>query len=87
MGEDVAFTEINDKDGRMPVVGCIFKDGDFIFPEKEKEKEKEKDDVCHAYIDKVDTNTKQKNLLLSEATQKLQCCRKLLILVWSWVKK
>ena len=42
MGEDVAFTEINDKDGRMPVVGCIFKDGDFIFPEKEKEKEKEK---------------------------------------------
>lgn len=63
--EDVAFTEINDKDGRMPVIGCIFMDGDFILPEKEK------DDVCRAHIDKVDANTKQKNLLLSEATQKI----------------
>lgn len=62
-GEGVTFTEINDKDGRMPMIGCIFKDGDFISPEK--------DDVCRAYIDKVDADTKQKNLLLNEATQKI----------------
>ncbi|WP_234082210.1 tail fiber assembly protein [Enterobacter quasiroggenkampii] len=64
-GEGVTFTEINDKDGHMPMIGCIFKDGDFISPEKEK------DDVCRAYIEKVDADTKQKNLLLSEATQKI----------------
>lgn len=62
-GEGVTFTEINDKDGRMPMIGCIFKDGGFISPEK--------DDVCRAYIDKVDADTKQKNLLLNEATQKI----------------
>lgn len=64
-GEGVTFTEINDKDGHMPMIGCIFKDGDFISPEKEK------DDVCRAYIEKVDADTKQKNLLLSEAAQKI----------------